>query len=287
MEFDCKAVRDNLYKHVEFLSIRIGQRHLWQEKSLDRAADYIESEFHDSGYSIHRQTYAPYGVPVCNLIVEKPGTEDGVIVVGAHYDTVPGSPGADDNASAVAGLLELARLALKVPSRKRLVFAAFANEESPCFGSPKMGSMVYARHMKESKVRLDAMISLEMIGYFNKEETQEYPFPGMRLFYPGSADFLAVVGNFHSAKYVLKIKRGMKQHSAINTRALIAPEQAGGINRSDNYAFWKYGFRAVMLTDTSFYRNRNYHQETDTIDTLDFDSMTEVVKGLHFTLPQL
>jgi len=278
------AVIENLYKHVEYLSVKIGDRHLWKKHSLSKTADYIESTFKVSGYTVQRQTYSCYGKNVSNLIAEKTGTHNGIVVIGAHYDTVPGTPGADDNASAVAGMLELARLHKGSLNKKHLIFVAFVNEEPPCFGSYNMGSMVYAQHLKDRKVPVDVMISLEMIGYFRQEPIQQYPLPGMRFFYPKAADFIGVVGNFHSSKYVSFLKKGIKKHSAINARSLTGPEYLGGINLSDNSSFWHHGYRAVMVTDTSFFRNKNYHQETDTIDTLNFEAMTEVIKGLYYTL---
>ena len=281
--FRKQAVIEGLYKHVEYLSLRIGDRHLWKEGSLSEAADYIESSLQGSGYTVQRQTYTCYGKSVSNLIAERTGSDGGVVVVGAHYDTVPGTPGADDNASAVAGMLELARLHNGGPNKKHLVFVAFVNEEPPCFGSPNMGSMVYAKHLKDQKVPVDVMISLEMIGYFRQEPIQQYPLPGMRFFYPHTADFIGVAGDLRSAKYVSFLKRGIKKHSAINARSLVAPQYLGGINLSDNSSFWYHGYRAVMVTDTSFFRNSNYHQETDTIDTLNFEAMAEVVKGLYYT----
>jgi len=131
------------------------------------------------------------------------------------------------------------------------------------------------------------MVSLEMIGFFRPERIQNYPLPGMSLFYPKTADFIGVVGNFRSLKYVSLFKKGIRKHSAIDARSLTAPEFFGGINLSDNYSFWRHGYRAIMVTDTSFFRNRNYHQETDTIDTLDFEKMAEVVKGVHYTLREI
>ena len=285
--FRKQVVVENLYKHVEYLSVKIGDRHLWKEHSLTKAADYIESAFQVSGYTVQRQTYSCYGKSVSNLIAEKTGTEDGVVVIGAHYDTVPGTPGADDNASAVAGMLELARLQKGGSNKKHLIFVAFVNEEPPCFGSYNMGSMVYAKHLRDRKVPVDVMISLEMIGYFRKEPIQKYPLPGMGFFYPRTADFIGVVGNFRSSKYVSFVKKGIRKHSAIDVRSLTAPQYFGGISLSDNSSFWHHGYRAVMVTDTSFFRNQNYHQETDTIDTLNFEAMAEVVKGLYYTLLEI
>jgi Zn-dependent M28 family amino/carboxypeptidase len=277
----------NLHRHVEYLSVRIGDRHLWKEASLKKAEDYIESAFDSYGYSVWRQTYSCYGKSVSNLLAEKPGTAKEVVVIGAHYDTVPGTPGADDNASAVAGLLELARLYRDIPSKKTLLFAAFVNEEPPCFGSYNMGSMVYARYLREQKIPVNVMVSLEMIGFFSEKAIQTYPIPGMSFFYPKRGDYIGVVGNFRSSRYVSFFKKGIRRHSSIRSRSLTAPEFFGGINLSDNYSFWHHGYRAVMITDTSFFRNRNYHQETDAIDTLNFEKMAEVVKGLHETLLEL
>ena len=285
--FRKQVVVENLYKHVEYLSVKIRDRHLWKEHSLSKAADYVESAFQVSGYTVQRQTYSCYGKSVSNLIAEKTRTEGGVVVIGAHYDTVPGTPGADDNASAVAGMLELARLQKGSSNKKNLIFVAFVNEEPPCFGSHNMGSMVYAKHLKDRNVSVDVMISLEMIGYFSQEPIQQYPLACMRLFYPKTADFIAVVGNFHSSKHVSYLKKGIKKHSAIDARSLTAPEYLGGISLSDNSSFWHHGYRAVMVTDTSFFRNKNYHQETDTIDTLNFEAMAEVVKGLYYTLLEI
>ncbi len=278
---------ENLYKHVEYLSVKIGDRCLWKENSLKEAEGYIESTLMAYGYAVEHQTFSCYGKSVSNLIAEKEGTDEEVVIIGAHYDTVPGTPGADDNASAVAGLLELARLNKKSLNKKRLVFVAFANEEPPFFGSYNMGSMVYAKSLKEKSIPAQVMICLEMIGYFSEERTQTYPLPGMSLVYPATGDYIGVVGNFHSFSYVSFLKKGIRRHSNINAKSLTAPEFFGGINLSDNSSFWHHGYKAVMVTDTSFFRNNNYHQETDTIDTLDFDRMAEVVKGLYFTLLEL
>ncbi len=285
--FQKEIVIENLHQHVGYLSVKIGERHLWKEGSLEKTADYIESALTSYGYPVQRQTYSCYGKSVSNLIAEKAGLEKDVVVIGAHYDTVPGTPGADDNASAVAGLLELARLHRNIPNRKPLLFVAFANEEPPCFGFSNMGSMVHAKSLKDQGIAVEVMVSLEMIGFFRPEQIQNYPLPGMNLIYPKTADFIGVVGNFRSSKYVSLFRKGIKKHSAIDARSLTGPEFFGGINLSDNSSFWRHGFRAIMVTDTSFFRNPNYHQETDTIDTLDLEKMAEVVRGLHFTLSEI
>ncbi|MCX8117906.1 MAG: M20/M25/M40 family metallo-hydrolase [Desulfobacterota bacterium] len=285
--FHKEKVMEHLYRHVESLAVTIGERHLWKGDSLQEAANYIESALFADGYPVERQTYPCYGKTVSNLIAEKRGKEEATVVIGAHYDTVPGTPGADDNASAVAGLLELARLLRDLPSRKTLLFVAFANEEPPCFGFSNMGSMVLAKTLKEACRPVEVMVSLEMIGYFRPDPIQNYPLPIMRHFYPERADFIGVVGNFRSAKYVSLFRKGIKRHASLDVRSLTGPEFFGGINLSDNSSFWHHGFKAIMVTDTSFFRNPHYHQETDRIETLDFDKMAEVVKGLQGTLLEM
>jgi Peptidase family M28 len=281
-----KMLRENLQKHVEYLTVRIGERNLWKGDSLEQAASYIEGTLRQYGYALDRQSYTCYGKFSSNLVAETAG-EGSRIVVGAHYDTVPGSPGADDNASAVAGLLELARLFRETPGRRKITFVAFANEEPPFYGSNNMGSMLYAASLRANMVPVDFMISLEMIGYFSRNKIQQYPLPGMSLFYPQTADFLGVVGNFGAWRTVSRLKKGIKKHSTLKVQTMVGPESVGGINLSDNVSFWRHGYRAVMVTDSAFFRNRHYHQQTDTMDTLDFDSMAEVVKGLFHTLREM
>lgn len=286
---DRKNIRlnDNLRNHINHLSCHIGERHMWRNGSLARAADYIESNFATAGYSPTRQNYKAYGKTVANIIAEKKAPAPETIVIGAHYDTVPGSPGADDNASSVAGLLELARLLKNSLCRYSLIFVAFANEESPSFGSDYMGSMQYAKRLREIKKNVLFMISLESIGYFRKDKHQKYPIGLMRWFYPKTADFIAVVGDFNSRKYVFRIARNIQRFGRMKASALIFPKRFGGIDRSDQKAFWDYGFKALMITDTANFRNPNYHRETDTIDTLNFEKMSKVIGGTYGALAHL
>jgi len=282
--FNKELLLENLYKHVEELSVKIGERHLWKEGSLEKAKEYIQSVLISNGYEIWEQTFRCYQKEVSNIIVERKAEGKDVIVIGAHYDTVPGTPGADDNASSVSGVLELSRLLKEATPKKTICLALFVNEEPPCFGSSNMGSMVYAKYLRDKKIEVLVMVSLEMIGYFSEEEIQDYPIPIMSLLYPKKANYIGVVGNFRSRRYVSLFKKGIKKYSNINSYSLTAPEFFGGINLSDNYSFWYYEFPAIMITDTSFFRNKHYHQESDTIDTLDFNKMVEVIKGLYYTI---
>ncbi len=282
--FEAETIHQNLRRHVYHLSETIGERHIWKDGSLAKAAEYIDSVFRGNNMAVDKQMLSCYGKSVSNLIVKKQGQNPDLIVLGAHYDTVPGSPGADDNASAVAVMLEVARLCQDIQTKSTITFAALVNEESPCYGTENMGSMVYAESLKKSNAPVKLMICLESVGYFPNNENQKYPFPGMGLFYPRTADFLGIVGNLISIRYVTALARAIRKNADIKVRTLVAPEYVAGINRSDHFAFWHYGYKAVMITDTAFFRNKNYHRETDTIDTLDFYSMTQIVKGLYNAL---
>lgn len=275
---------ENLYRHVEHLSLKIGERHQWKDDSLSRAAKYIESALTSYGYGVFLQTYPCYRADAVNLLVEKKGREKAIVVVGAHYDTVPGTPGADDNASGVAVLLELARMVQGSSSRKTILFAALANEEPPFFGTDDMGSMVLAKSLRNREAPVQVMLSLEMVGYFRKEPIQRFPIPGMGLLYPKTGDFIGIAGNFRSYKYASFFKKSLKKNADIGVQSLCAPECFAGISLSDNLSFWRYGYKAIMITDTAFYRNPNYHAESDTLDTLNFDRMAEVVRGLFHAL---
>jgi Zn-dependent M28 family amino/carboxypeptidase len=279
--FEKQMVMGNLYQHVETLSVKIGDRHLWKDDSLNQAADYIESGFTSYGYAVERQTYVCYGKTVFNLIAQKTGKSKEVVVIGAHYDTVPGTPGADDNASAVAGLMELGRLLKESSSRKTLVFVAFVNEEPPCFGSTNMGSMVYAKHLKDQKISIEVMVSLEMIGFFSdRPGSQHYPIPFMNLKFPKTGNFIAMVGNRRSRQFTQQMAAGFKMGTGLPLVTLNAPAIVVGIDFSDHWSFGKFGYPALMVTDTAFYRNANYHAPSDLPDTLDYTRMAQVVDGL-------
>ena len=230
---------------------------------LETPARYIEHALK----SFATQEFTSGGRKVRNI-----ETGSGDLVVGAHYDTVPGSPGADDNASGVAVLIELARL---VPSGVR--FVAFANEEAPYFLSPEMGSFVYARE-RGAKVR--AMFSLEMLGYYSDAlGSQNYPAP-LSLFYPDRGDFIAFVGDLGARGLVRRSIESFRKHAKFPSEGLAAPSFIPGIAWSDHWSFRKHGTPAVMITDTAFYRYPHYHRASDTPDKLDYERMARVTLGL-------
>jgi Zn-dependent M28 family amino/carboxypeptidase len=279
----------NLKVHVKKLALEIGERNFIKYEELEKAADYIINEFSKYGYTSELQMYKIGERTYKNIIVTLKGTKepDKVIIVGAHYDSVIGSPGADDNASGVAGLLELARLMRKEKPDKTIKFIAFTNEEPPFFHSGQMGSRVYAREAKRRKEKIEAMICLEMIGYFRYEKnSQSYPFP-LNFFYPNTGNFIAVVGNIASKELVNKVTYIFKKHSKFPIESIATFSIVPGIDFSDHASFWLYGYKAVMITDTAFYRNPNYHSHTDLPHTLNYKDLAEVVRGLYYVIMKL
>jgi Zn-dependent M28 family amino/carboxypeptidase len=283
-----ESIKSNLAATVKYLSHDIGERSYRDIDKLNKAADYIEGKFRFYGCTVKRQPFNYQGNIYYNIICEIKGSKeskDGILVVGAHYDTVIDTPGADDNASGVAGLLELARLTVSKPLQKTVRFVAFTLEEPPIFMTKNMGSYIYAKSLKEEKIRVYGMISLEMLGYYSdRKGSQYYPFPLFRWFYPDKGNFIAFVGNISSRSFTMRVKKLFKSASAIPVESLNAVSIIPGVNFSDHWGFWEFGFPAFMITDTAFYRNPNYHAPGDTAETLDYDRMTELVIGLYKTL---
>jgi Zn-dependent M28 family amino/carboxypeptidase len=275
-------VEKNLKATVEYLSVEIGQRSYLDIDKLNASAGYIEDRLSSCGLKIRRQEFSYEGNTYYNIIGEKEGDEDeAALIIGAHYDTVIGTPGADDNASGVAGLLEIARLSMHMPSKRPLKFAAFCLEEPPHFRTSKMGSFVYAKSLKEQKAKVFGMISLEMIGFYTeKEGSQFYPLPFFRWFYPDKGNFIAFVGNPASKRFTKAMEKAFRNASDLPVESLNAPSVVPGVDFSDHSSFWKMGYHAFMITDTAFYRNPNYHASGDTADTLNYKNMAKLVTGL-------
>jgi Zn-dependent M28 family amino/carboxypeptidase len=277
----CDSLRERLQHHVEVLAAEIGERHVWRPQALAAAAHYIEGALSGT-YDIRRQRYEVEGVPCTNLEVECLGQvrPDEIILVGAHYDSVEGSPGADDNASGVAALLEIARLLRDQRLGCTVRCVAFVNEEPPFFHSRAMGSAVYARAARARGDNIKLMLSLEMLGYFSRApRSQRYP-PLLRFFYPDRGDFIAFVSNWRSRDALLKMHEAFRSRCAFPSERLASPAIVPGVSWSDQRSFWQMGYPALMVTDTAFYRNPHYHRVTDTPDKLDFDSMLSVTTGL-------
>jgi len=271
-----------LQADVEALAKGIGPRQALTGDSLVRAADFIERRMTAAGWQVRRQPFAIPGATCANLEIEHRGTTkpEEIVVVGAHYDTVRSTPGADDNASGVAALLALAADFAPSQPARTLRFVAFANEEPAFFQSELMGSRVYARACRARGEKIVAMVCLESIGYYSDvKESQRYPFP-LSLFYPSRGNFLAIVGNRESRALVKLVTKTIRETKVIPCESAALPGAWPGVGWSDHWAFWQEGYPAVMATDTATFRNPNYHRPTDTPVTLDFPRMAAAVRGL-------
>jgi len=257
--------------------------------ALDSAAAYIERELASYGYTVTSQRYAAAGREVRNLEVTRSGTTfpDSIVVVGAHYDAVIGTPGADDNASGTAALLELARLAAGSAPARTLRFVAFTLEEPPYFWTDSMGSVRYARAARERGDAITAMLALESLGYYRTEpRSQRYP-PVLGWFYPSVGDFVAVVGDVRSRPLVHRVLRDLRSHTAFPSSGTATLAVFPGVGWSDHWSFWQEGYQAVMISGTATFRNPNYHEMSDVPSTLDYPRLARVVHGLHRTIAML
>ncbi|HSR63667.1 MAG TPA: M20/M25/M40 family metallo-hydrolase [Gammaproteobacteria bacterium] len=274
-------LRENLEQHVYVLAEEIGERHFQDPTALIASIDYIRKRFADSGYNPGHHTFG--GGPYHNIVAELHGHGNlhEVLVIGAHYDTVWHSPGADDNASGVAALLEIARLLSNESHQRTLRFITFANEEQPFAEGDEMGSQVYVRSLKETNDSVVAMFSLEMLGYYSDEKgSQRYPFP-LNWIYPDRGFFIGFISNLKSTALLLRSLHHFRRAATFPVQGLAVPEKlVPDIRRSDHASFWDAGIPALMITDTANFRNRYYHSIGDTPETLDYDSMTRVVAGL-------
>ncbi len=274
---------DRLEAHVRTLAGDLTPRDADHPERLAPVADYIEAQLAPHTERLSGQPYAVDGAAVRNVIARF-GPEAGArIVVGAHYDTAGPYPGADDNASGVAGLLELARLldGADLPCPVELV--GYPLEEPPYFYTNQMGSAVHARSLRKQNVEVRAMLSLEMIGYFTDEpDSQQFPLFVLRPFYPSTGNFIAVVGKWGWGQLdlVRSVREGMRREISLPVHSINAPRLVPGVAFSDHLNYWHVGYDAVMITDTAFYRNPHYHAPTDTPDTLDYERMARVVEGV-------
>ncbi len=271
-----------LYRHVEALSVQIGSRSVFETEKNDAARDYIIGVLRQADIRHELQSYVFDDKAYSNIVVNLPGETrpEEIVLFGAHYDSVLGSPGADDNASAVSVLLEMCR-ALKERNRERTIRLVFFNlEEHPMFNTPYMGSRVHAKSARDRGENLRIMISLEMLGYFSdREGGQAFPLPLMGRFFPSTPNFIGVVGDSESKSEVRLVAAALRR-TGIPVQTLAASRLIPGINLSDHDGFWDLGFKALMVTDTAFYRNPNYHSPNDTIGTLDFRMMSRICRGL-------
>ncbi len=281
---------ERLRAHAEKLAGELGERHFFGPNlaRLRSAEEHITAEFKKCGYAVSRRPYMVFGVEVANVEALRPGTDTRApyYVVGAHYDTAE-NPGADDNASGVAVLLELACRLSKKPPAADIRFAAFTNEEPPFFRKDTMGSAVYVSSAIARGDRITGGIVLEMLGYYKEERfSQKYP-PLIGPFLPNRGDFLAQVGDFGSRGLSKALAPAFRQGTGLPLVAVTLPAFVPGVDFSDHRNFWAKGIAAVMFTDTAFYRNANYHRDSDLPDTLDYARMAAAADGLEAALRAL
>ncbi|HKY44841.1 MAG TPA: M28 family peptidase [Pyrinomonadaceae bacterium] len=277
-----------LEAHVRKLSIEVGPRDASHTGNLDNAAAYIKNEFSQTTTFVSEQAYRVQGRSYRNVIAQFGPESAERIVVGAHYDTAGPLPGADDNASGVAGLIELARLLGQHAPPIRVELVAFSLEEPPYFGTTGMGSSVHAKSLREQNVRVRAMFSLEMIGCFSDAPgSQGFPVGTLRAFYPSTGNFIAVVGRINEGLLVRRVKATMRNAAPLPVYSINAPRSVPGVDFSDQLNYWVAGYNAVMITDTAFYRNRHYHTAQDTAEKLDYKRMAMVVEGVYAAVVDL
>jgi len=276
------TISSSLRAHVIMLADEIGERNIWLPQNLDAAAGYIENTWQEQNYAVQRQTYEARGVKSVNLIIEIPGNsrQGEIVIIGAHYDSVSGSPGANDNGSGVASLLEISRLLRGTQNARTIRFAAFTNEEPPFFLRRDMGSRVYASQARRQQENIVGMLSLETMGYYSEApDSQEYPFP-FSFFYPDAANFIGFVGNIGSRHLVRTCLAAFRRTTPFPSEGTAAPGWITGIGWSDHWSFWREGYKAVMITDTAFFRYEHYHTLQDTHEKIDYDRLARVTKGL-------
>jgi Zn-dependent M28 family amino/carboxypeptidase len=276
------AAADRLETHVRMLAETLAPRSADHPAGLDRVAAYIQGQFEEQVRRVEMQPYTVGSMTVRNVRALIGPETPARVVVGAHYDAAGPHPGADDNASGVAGLLELARLLDGTTLSTQVELVAYPLEEPPFFGTDRMGSAVHAAALKEQGVAVRAMLALEMIGYFSDApRSQRFPLFLMRPFYPSTGNFIVVAGSLFQRSIVRTVREAMRAASPLPVESINAPTLLPGIGLSDHRNYWRVGYDAAMITDTAFYRNPNYHAATDTPDTLDYPRMAQVVDGVH------
>jgi Zn-dependent M28 family amino/carboxypeptidase len=279
---DQERLAQRLRDDVETLTDRFGPRNEDRYQELLACADWISTVLSEEGHEVRRQGYEVRGKRYENLDVEVPGFDrpEEIVVVGAHYDTVPGSPGANDNGSGLVALLELARRFASRRPRRTLRLVAFVNEEMPHFMSGSMGSQVYARACRRRGDHVTAMVSLETIGYYRDGAgTQQYP-PPLSLLYPTVGNFLGFVGNLRSNRLLREAVGAFRTHARFPSEGASLPALVPGVSWSDHSSFWSQGYPAIMITDTAPFRYPHYHTSEDTPDKLDYPRLARVVDGI-------
>ncbi len=280
-----RATAERLRADVAKLAGELGERNVLCFDALVAAADHMAKGFADAGYEVTREDYPIDARTFTNVVAERRGSDE-IIVVGAHYDSALGSPGANDNASGAAALLELARRFAKRSPARTVRFVAFTNEEA-YFQKPDMGSLIHAQRTRERGDRVVAMFSLETLGYYSEEEgSQKYP-ELVSLFYPNKGNFVGFVGNYGSKRQVRETIAAFRRNATFPSEGAALPSVVPGVGWSDHWAFWQAGYPGVMVTDTAPYRFPHYHTPEDTPDKVDPERLARVITGLESALAEI
>jgi len=273
---------EELQRHVHRLAVEIGERHIYLPAKLQQTGDYIRQTWEEQGYDVTPYAYIVKGVESINYEITVPGEREpqDIILIGAHYDSVPGCPAANDNGSGIAALLELSRCMRHCRPEATVRFVAFVNEEPPFFYWGNMGSMVYARMAKQRGDKIRFMVSLETIGFYSElPHSQRYP-PIIKHFYPDTGNFIAFVSNLRSRSVMRQAVKVYKAVSDFPIENLATLAAVPGVSWSDHLSFWRQGYKAFMVTDTAFYRYPYYHTPMDTYEKLNYSRFTHMCTGL-------
>jgi hypothetical protein len=275
-------LRDRLSAEVSYLTVNIGDRSLHRPQSLQASSDYLSSSLRGQGYAVIEHPYTVDGETVANLDVTLAGADGalGQVIVAAHYDSVAGTVGANDNGTGVAAVLELARLMRHTKFRRTVRFVFFVNEEPPYFQTSKMGSRVYAHQLRQAGVPVSAMFSLETIGFYSDVSGSQKRPSGLSLIYPSKGNFITFVGNTESRQLVRESVSGFRESTRFPSEGIAAPSDWPGVGWADQWSFWQEGYPGVMVTDTAPFRYPYYHTPNDTVDKVNFDRTARVVEGI-------
>jgi Zn-dependent M28 family amino/carboxypeptidase len=284
-----RELSQRIKSHVQQLAGAIGERNVWKPAALERAAMYIEGELAKIRLELGRQEYEAQGVKVRNIDAEIRGSKlpDEIVVVGAHYDSVRGAPGANDNGTGVAAVIEIARILRDRKPDRTVRFVFFVNEEPPFFQTDQMGSVVYAKRCKQRGEKVVAMLTPETIGYYSDEkQSQHYPAPFDR-FYPDTGNFIAFVGDVSARELVAHCVGSFRAHTKFPSEGGALPDVIEGIGWSDHWSFTRQRYPALMITDTAPFRYPHYHTAQDTPDKVDYERTARVVAGLARVIAEL
>jgi Zn-dependent M28 family amino/carboxypeptidase len=276
------TLQKSLQQDIRKIAVEIGARNVGQHDKLNATRDFLITSLTQSGYKVKQQAYKVKGKSYSNLEVERVGTEtpNEIIVIGGHYDSAYASPGANDNGTGAAATLELARIFAQKDTKRTIRFVEFTNEEPPFFWTENMGSLVYAKQIKQHQEEIVAMLSLETMGYFSDAtDSQKYP-PPLNLLYPNQGNFIGFIGNLNSGDLVRRAIASFRRHVQFPSEGAALPGWMSGVGWSDHWSFWEQGYPGIMVTDTAPYRYPHYHTLDDTPDKINFDKLARVVSGL-------